>query len=743
MSSGPRWSLAALSFAHALVMAACAAVLPWPKLTLFAVLAGGVAVTHLVTAALALIGSRWRLSAWRRSSQASLAFFAYVTYAALGSGFYIAALYDGVGTAILAGSVAAWCVAALFTVPLASWGLAATGGLFVRRGKDSGRPGRGSGAAMLAIFAVFVAALEGHAARGEPRRVETETDLDRAAHAALDGLAAPASKGRPPQLFVKTPIACDVSPASSEQTVVFLTLLARGAKEPEPRAYCFAKADLEGALSAARAAIESDRVTGAALIDVVTRGRPLPEAGPLMGSVLVRPGLEGVCDRERCLLPWQLFGLDAFTEATAVAALSIEIGLTPEALRKRLGSDGAGFAGLDAFRTRTYLLDEKGVVEPRTHLRGGARPLEPSALDGALRDATGYIVSSQVADGRFRYLLDPFAGRGTFDGFGVPRQAGTTLVLCEASAFDRKAAGAAKKSLAMLTGLEQKNGDRSGIVFPKGAKRRAAMGASALTTIALLGCRDTVGHDFDGAIERLVRGLMSLQRPDGGFRPEWDPATGQPVEGRDALYAGGQGVFALVLYEQAKGLPPIEGIAEAIDRAMAYYAGPYWGVPLYDFFFLEENWHCMAAKAALTSHRNDAYERFCIDYMTMKARFIQGEGSGIDADQRGAYGFGHLFPPHHAATAGYGEALAALIAIKRARGVDTREDERLMAENLEYLLRHQWRDDNCQTCTRALRVTGGFSENVASPAIRIDFVQHATSSMLHGGEVLGLVGQGA
>ncbi len=724
-------------------MAACAAVLPWPKLTLFAVLAGGVGIAHLVTAALALVGSRWRLAAWRRSAQASLAFFAYVTYAALGSGFYIAALYDGVGTAILAGTIAAWCVAALFTVPLACWGLALTGGLFGRRTKSSASPGRASGATLLAIVAVFTAGMQGHEARGETRSAETEAAVDAAAHLALDGLSVAPSKGRPPQLFLKTAFTCEVAPGSSERALVFVTLLARGAKEPEPRGFCVARATLESALSEARATIERERVAGAVLVDVVTRARALPEAGPLMGAVLVRPGIEGVCDRETCLLPWQLYGLDAFTEATAVAALSIEIGLTPEALRKRLGSDGAGFAGLDAFRTRTYLLDEAGVLAPRTHLRGDARPLEPSTLDAALRDATGYIVASQVADGRFRYLVDPFIGRSTFDGYGIPRQAGTTLVLCEASAYDAKAKGAAKKSLAMLTGLEQKNGDASGIVFPKGAKRRAAMGATALTTISLLGCRDTVGTDFDGVIERMVRGLMRMQRPDGGFRPEWDPATGQPIEGRDALYAGGQGVFALVLYEQARGLPPIDGIAEAIDRAMAYYAGPYWGVPLYDFFFLEENWHCMAAKAALTSHRNDAYERFCIDYMTMKARFIQGEDSGIDADQRGAYGFGHLFPPHHAATAGYGEALAALIAIKRARGEDTAEDDRRMAENLSYLLRHQWRDDNCQTCTRALRVTGGFSENVASPAIRIDFVQHATSALLHGGERLGLVGGGA
>ncbi|HTJ83174.1 MAG TPA: hypothetical protein VL400_15755, partial [Polyangiaceae bacterium] len=353
-----------------------------------------------------------------------------------------------------------------------------------------------------------------------------------------------------------------------------------------------------------------------------------------------------------------------------------------------------------------------------------------------------FASASQVADGRFRYLVDPFNGKVSFDGFSIPRQAGTTLVLCEGSGYGDKTKDVAKKSLGFLASLEQKSGDASGIVFPKGSKRAAQLGSTALSTIAFLACRRVLGDGFDPVIQRSMAGLLAMQRPDGGFAPAWDPQKGAPVLGKDALYAGGQAVLAMVLYEQTD-LDKPAGLREAIDRAMAYYAGPYWGMPLKDFFYLEENWHCLAARVALTSHRNDAYERFCIDYMTMKSRFIQGEDSGIDEDQVGAYGFGHLFPPHHAATSGYGEALASMIQVKRARGMDTREDERRMAENLTYLLRHQWRDDNCDTCTRAVRVVGGFSENVASPAIRIDFVQHAMSAYLHGGEVLGLLGGGA
>ncbi|XYH93593.1 hypothetical protein ACMHYB_37870 [Sorangium sp. So ce1128] len=34
----------------------------------------------------------------------------------------------------------------------------------------------------------------------------------------------------------------------------------------------------------------------------------------------------------------------------------------------------------------------------------------------------------------FRYIVDPFTGRASFDGFSIARQAGTTLALCELGA---------------------------------------------------------------------------------------------------------------------------------------------------------------------------------------------------------------------------------------------------------------------------------------------------------------------
>ena len=738
----PRVPLACLAILHALPFALAAVYLPWPHFSVFTGLAGLLALGHLITAGFAIAGSPKRGLAWRLTSLLALGFLGYFTYAALGSGLYINALYDGVGTALLAASAAAWCVGALFLLPFSLWGIAATGGLL----RKPPARGPGGGAAIAAGVVLLGVSLGVHTstARGEVRVAEQAPAIDDVVREVLAELPPPPEAKRTmPNMFVSSASNCATRPHDFKGATLFVTYLdgTTGAKEPPAVSECLQAGNLREAAAKARDILAAKRAAGDAVIDVVTRSRELPDAGMLLGPIVVVPGLEGVCSGPTCLLPWQLFGLDAFTDAANISALQAEIGVTASGLRKLLGIQGERFLGLDAFRTRTLVLGRDGSLTPYQHLRPPR--LEPNAdnVNQALRDAAQFIVSSQVKDGRYRYTVQPFSGQTSFDNFSVPRQAGTTFALCDAARFNEKAKASAKSSLTFLVSLLQSAGDVGGIVFPKGRKATAGLGPSALTTVALLGCRKLVGDVNDAAIETLARGILLSQRDDGSFRPAIDPRAGTPIDGKDALYASGQAVLALVMWEGplGDGLTRPPGLKEAIDKAMNHYAGPYWDIPLRDFFYLEENWHCLAARAALTHHRNDAYERFCVDYMTMKKRFIQRPGSGVDPDHVGAYAFGHVFPPHHAAAGGFAEGLAAAMQVKQARGLSTADDEVVMKLVLGLLVHHQWRDSTCFMCTRKLRIPGGFSENAASPTVRIDFVQHNMSALLHGGELLGWV----
>jgi hypothetical protein len=183
----------------------------------------------------------------------------------------------------------------------------------------------------------------------------------------------------------------------------------------------------------------------------------------------------------------------------------------------------------------------------------------------------------------------------------------------------------------------------------------------------------------------------------------------------------------------AIGLPEAATIGDAVERAMNYYSGPYWAGFARDFFWLEENWHCLAARAALDHHRNSDYEQFCVDYMTYKSRVVLDEDSDVAREFWGGYSMGNILTPVNTPAAGFGEGLAAAMAIKQARGEDLSEDRARMRLVIEFLVRQQWHERTCFACTKNRTVLGGFSESMSAPEIRIDFTQHAWAALGHGG----------
>jgi hypothetical protein len=175
---------------------------------------------------------------------------------------------------------------------------------------------------------------------------------------------------------------------------------------------------------------------------------------------------------------------------------------------------------------------------------------------------------------------------------------------------------------------------------------------------------------------------------------------------------------------------------DAVERSLYHFSRDYWPRVLRDFFFVEENWHCLAARALLESHRHDGYERFCLDYVTFKRRLLLHEHDRVHEDFVGGYGFGNLVPPQSTPTAGLGEALAAAIAIARARGQDTAALEADLRLGHEFLLRQQIRRAQCFGCRNLTELEGGFSESMVSPGLRIDFTQHVLAALGHGRDVL-------
>jgi hypothetical protein len=735
----PRWSLAVLSATAAAILGWTAAVLPYRDWTFFAGITATVAIAHGATALAAAVGSPARGPLWRLQSAVALAYFAYVTWGVLWSATYVAALYGTLGRGIAAALAVCWAVVVLLTVPLSAWGIAATGGFGSRRRATIG-----------SALWVLLTGLGVARAAAAPDARSLPTPAPSTLSSALSSWAheRSATAGSAP-LLTSTAAQCDEPPGLDRATLV-VTYPAT-AEEPQIRTRCLQASAPDSLLAELVRLLEGEDTRGPIKVDLIKAIQPLHAMSPVLDALMLRPGLDGVCHGNRCLMPWQLVVAEQFGAYAPVSAVpELRFGVAAAKLREQLDPDETprmgSIEGLTRIETISVVVDAAGKVHGLSRLRATSGPVDAKTLDAGIESAQAYVLSAQGDDGRFRYKLDPFTGRVSYRGFSIARQAGTTLALCELADDNEPVSRAIHRSLDMLASTLSHCGDVSVAQSP--TKRRAAdvrLGPTALSTVIFVACRERIGRRYDEEIGRMARFLLSMQREDGGFFPRFRLADQRPIPGHDPLYAGGQAVLALTSLE---GLSSTESIAElpsaselrvAVQRAMDYYSGPYWSYFAGSFFFLEENWHCLAARAALSHHRHDAYERFCLDYVAFKRRLILDGDSRVTDDFLGGYGFGNVIPPHNTSTAGFGEALAAAIAVKQARGQDVEPDRATMHLVLGFLLHHQWDAASCFACSREHRVVGALSEHMASPQIRIDYVQHAWAAMGHGGRALGLI----
>jgi hypothetical protein len=720
---------------HAGVLAAAAWFVPWRSWTFFAVACALVALAHLAVALLSALRHRALGRVWRAASAAAMGLFAYLSWGAISTAWYVRSVYAGVGQAVAAALLLLLLFVAMLTLPLAIWGFRATGGI---------RPGRVGVACIALLLALGPVRLWRHAERANGTELldGNTTALLREALASVSPPTARATRSS--HLMSGVPVRCERPLRNDEVTLVATYLVPATGVTPKgtsshPDSRCF-QGDKDSVLGELKRALAEEALSGPVKLDVIERWAPLP-SDALVAGLSLRPGIDGACRDDggapRCLMPWQLVALDAFNRHQLLAAVpDARIGASIADLEERLGP------GSPVYRlsTASWLIDKAGDLREFHRDRALEGPPEPQQVHKAALAAQAYILRAQHGSGRFKYIVDPHTGQVENEPFSVARQAGTTLALCElGTAHSFWVRRAINRSLALLASLEQRAGDVGALRYGP-PHDIVGMGATALSTAALLRCRRHVGSAHDPLIGRLARALLALQRDDGSFRHTMNVRDGSPVDGPGHMYVDGQIVLALVLLEQADGapgndvFPPRPQLTAAVERAMQHFGDRYWSGFVRPLFFIEENWHCIAAAAALPHHRHDSYEQLCLDYVRFKRRIVHNERA--PRAFVGGYGIGYIVPPHNTATAGFGEALAAAILIKRVRGLDTTEDEAIMMGVHAFLLRNQWTPERCFACNPDNLVVGGFSEHMASPKIRIDYVQHAWAALGHGARAL-------
>lgn len=658
------------------------------------------------------------------------------------AGAYLAGLHGELGRGMLPALFAVWALILLVPLPLALW---AAWPALARQRTLWGLAIGGAGLAVSAVLSHHASQLEQTAAA--PERL-SEAELA-GALTALGSVASqlPEASLPVPSLATRRGVTCTASPARTPFTLI-VSFVGRGRKARVQSA-CFQGTSLDTVLGELRAVLAERAVQAPVLVDLVSGWQSLPSRQSWLAALELRPGLDGVCSGARCVLPWQLLAQGLFSTFHPVSFIpDFQFGIDPAQVWGALGAEAEaerrdGLVGLTRIATRSYVLDlgaQPPALTPLLRLRRRDPALSADSLARAAREAQSHVLHAQLRDGRFRYTLDPFTGESDTQSFNLARQAGTTLALCELGDDSAEVRRAIEHSLDAFQSYERTRGELRALMLDVGANV-ARSNDSLLPLASLLGCAARLGEPPRASVAGLSRLLLRLQRPDGGFSPALNLDSGKPESGPDALYTGGQAVLALVLLEARQvqqpdpALPALGVVHEAVERSMQYYATQYWSHPLRDFFFLEENWHCIAARAALVVHRHAGYEEFCRRYVHFKARLILDREQGADPDFDGGFGFGNLVPPHNTGAAGFGEALAAKLAVDHADGLRSEDDERLLARVLTFLLRQHWWPENCFACATP-DVIGGMSEHTHSLLTRIDFAQHAWSALGHGAEVL-------
>jgi hypothetical protein len=718
--------------------------LPWTVVSVFGIACGILGVLHLATAIALLAGHRAAASLWKLASLWALILLLFISWQVFTGGAYLSGLYGSLGEGLFAALTAIWGLFVLVIVPTACWSL-------VRTRHASPRLGRMPWFGSAAAATVLLLGCAWFRAVGSIETADPET-LDVVASElrwlVTDLPKGPSSKSRRGAAWKVTNIAaadCETPPEQAGTTLI--ASYAPAALDDGGYAISCVQADTP---AAAVQRLKSVLVNGAAgpaiKLDAITSiTRPL--AGPTWTHAFaLRPALDGLCVHDRCLLPWQLLARDAYIEFRPLdfikdLAFGADVGALSANLRDDAG-DAAADAPARRVTTRSWVLTELGATE-----LSRMRPLDvddsEEAIEQAMLQLERHIVAAQLKSGKFRYTLHPFSGKAQRRNFNLARQAGTLLVLCELGRSREAVDKTIRRGLDLLR--KHTRGDATGKFVGLSKKKRpqtVRFGDTGLPLVAFVQCREHVGDVHDDLIGKLAALVLELQRPNGSFAPEFHLEQSRVIEGPEPLFTPGQAMLALALMETQlekqtiAGWPSLEEVREARLRGMRYIAHHHWPASLYPYFFVEENWNCLAARASLELERVDAYERFCADYIRFKSRLILDEDSDVDPMFVGGYGFGNVIPPHNTGAAGFAEALSAAIAVKHARGEPTdAEDERLHLV-MRFLLRQQWTKSNCFGCSR--KALGAISEHTHSPVSRIDFAQHTWAALGHGRSALAL-----
>jgi hypothetical protein len=474
---------------------------------------------------------------------------------------------------------------------------------------------------------------------------------------------------------------------------------------------------------------------------VASRGH-MPKHDPLFGLALVagKDGVAATLDgRTVYATVDDLLHAQAYDHGASFLDPSLTLGAHRATVVHLVATElGASAADVEARATFERVRFERTVPSVPEAPRVTKDTLSFELVLAGVREAAHHLARIVDDDGSFRYLVDAPTDK-TIPGYNWPRHAGATFFLGQAAAVldDPVVRYAALRAAARM---------RDDQLVACGEQRcitdweQADVGSSALGLIAFTElARTGADRSYVPAIRALAAFLRAQQRPDGELMHMFDRRTGKPIDVQ-YLYFTGEAALALARAHRVTGDPRD---LDAARRALAHLARGGWSFFGSRYYWSEEHWTCQAVDELWERAPDPVARKFCSDWHVYQRALQQRDGdSPFDAD--GSFGFGPLVTPRLTPAASRGEAAGALLAVVRrggggradAAGSTEREESAALDDELSravaFLLRHQLVPGRAPMHLFAAPelVRGAMPGSAVDDQLRIDYAQHAGSSMI-------------
>lgn len=505
-------------------------------------------------------------------------------------------------------------------------------------------------------------------------------------------------------------------------------LIGAGAGGPSP----LAQATRDAALAAASGLVH-DREIASGLVDellveIEFAGPPEPipvvddwrKPGVLDGFVeagvhgLALQGASGV----RRICPSEMFTAD-LTLADVLKLLAQGAKADPSQ---------AGGAPLMRFRTVHWYVPVAGgstvllqrgmtLVPPETVSREG--------LDGAIARLAEYIAYRQLPSGLFTYQFEPGLNQYS-DEDNLVRQVGTAVAVSVHARLSKKSASLAAADNAIRYHLQGLTDIPSidGASFIATRDKRNKLGVTALLSVAM--AHHPHADQYDSIRQRLIRGMLSLQRPSGMFVTAFPPA--EEISGQD--YYPGEALLALALdYDRH----PSAVVLDAFDRAISYYR-EYFRDSRSPAFV---SWQVQAFALIAQHSKRQEYVDYVFeltDWLAEKqltqanCKWPELRG-GVAATTSGRAGV---------ATASHLEGFTDALTLARTVGdvARARRYETVVREAARFVMQLQFRPEEAYYIRSPQDAVGGIRTAPAINKLRIDHCQHALLGLMKTKQVL-------